>query len=129
MLIVTLVDFMVRRGAKRAAQSLLHRAIASWNTIGATGKAKQLSEKHEWLLSMGAIAKTSDVGCQTVDSLLHGARGRMREPELLEPEPTNLDPHLEDEHKRKWLEQDHGRADESMDISGVGLGERVFGGP
>ena len=75
---------------------------------------------------MGAIAKTTDVGCQTVDSLLHGGRGPMAEEELMEPEPTNLDPHLEDEHKRKWLEQEQcGQTDGSLDVSSVGLGEVI----
>ena len=49
----------------------------------------------------------------------------MAEAELMEPEPTNLDPHLEDEHKRKWLEQEHGRTDGSLDVSSVGLGEVI----
>lgn len=110
------VEFLIRRGAKRAAQSLLHRAIAAWNGISAVGKAKHLAGRHEWLLSMGAVP-TTDVGCQTVDSILHGSRG-------LEPggQSPAADTRFEEEHKRKWLEQgQQEHQNGSLDISGVGL--------
>ncbi|PGG95395.1 serine/threonine protein kinase [Helicocarpus griseus UAMH5409] len=109
------VDFLVRRGVKRAAQYLLQQAIAAWNRISATGKAKQLSEKHEWLLRVGSPAsRSNDVGCQTVDSLLN-----VRSPE---PPSNTIHPHLEDERNREWLEENEEHADQrSLDISGLGL--------
>ena len=110
------VDFLVRRGAKRAAQSILHQAIAAWNGISASGKARQLSEKHEWLLRMGTVSRVNDVGCQTVDSLLNVPRNP-------EPESNNMHLQLEEERKREWLEQNEDTAGErSLAISGMGLG-------
>ncbi|KAK2785387.1 hypothetical protein FQN52_008446 [Onygenales sp. PD_12] len=111
------VDFLVRRGVKRAAQYMLQEAIGAWNRIGATGKARHLSEKHEWLLRMGAASsRANDVGCQTVDSLLNGST---RNPE---PEPNQIHSNLDDERKREWLEENEGHAEQgSLDISSVGL--------
>lgn len=62
-------DFFIRSGAKTAARSLVNRAISSWNAIGASGKAKQLYDKHLLLLRMGPSNKI-DAGTQTSDSLL-----------------------------------------------------------
>lgn len=108
----------MRRGAKRTAQCILNQAITSWSRIGATGKAKHLSEKHEWLLRTGNISRVSDAGCQTVDSLLSVPT---RAPE---PDPTAINPHLEDERKREWLEQSQDSGDQGdLDVSSVGLGE------
>lgn len=122
------VEFLIRRGAKRAAQSLLQRAVAAWNSISAVGKAKHLANKHEWLLSMGTVGQTSDVGCQTVDSLLHHVPRPLVEREEEEegergPPATADDGRLfEEEHKRKWLEQgQREHQNGSLDISGVGL--------
>ncbi|KAL1960905.1 hypothetical protein VTO42DRAFT_5889 [Malbranchea cinnamomea] len=114
------VEFFIRRGAKRAAQSLLHRSIGAWNSIGAVGKARHLSDKHEWLLRMGAGPQTSDVGCQTVDSLLHVPSGLVQGGERESP---NNDAQFVEERKQKWLEQgqQQDRDNDSLDISGVGL--------
>ncbi|EER42214.1 sensor histidine kinase/response regulator [Histoplasma capsulatum H143] len=111
------VDFFVRRGVKRAAQYLLQEAIASWNRISATGKAKHLSEKHEWLLRVGSSAsRSNDVGCQTVDSILNVPTRNT------EPASNSIHPHLEDERKREWLKENEEHADKrSLDISGLGL--------
>lgn len=62
-------DFLLRSGARTAARPILKRAVSSWNAISATGKAKQLYDKHKSLLHMGP-SKQVDVGTQTVDSPL-----------------------------------------------------------
>ncbi|KAI5306363.1 hypothetical protein KEM56_001227 [Ascosphaera pollenicola] len=64
-------DSLLRGGAKSAAQALVLRSISSWNRIGGSGKAKQLYDKHQWLLHMSPPYRTNDVACQTVDSLLN----------------------------------------------------------
>lgn len=107
------VEFFVRRGARRAAQSILRSSVAAWNRMSATGKAKQLAEKHEWLLRMGTVSRANDVGCQTVDTLAV--------PSSSMPEPSPIQGHLDDERNRKWLEQDQDRADGTLDVSRVGL--------
>lgn len=92
-------------------------AIAAWTSIGATGKAEQLSEKHEWLLKTATTSRTVDVGCQTMDSLLGINRHH-------EPEQIAVQSQAEDERKQHWIEQNGVTAGErSLDISGVGLGK------
>lgn len=109
-------EFLVRRGAKRAARAVIQDAIASWSAIGAGGKSSQLAEKHEWLLKTATSAKTVDVGCQTIDSLLEISRDVVQE-EILIPQQME-----EDERRQQWIEQNGVAAGErSLDISSVGL--------
>lgn len=60
-------EFILGRGAKRAGKSVIQDAIAAWNRISCTGKARQLADKHEWLLKTATTARTMDVGCQTIE--------------------------------------------------------------
>ncbi|KAJ5095338.1 hypothetical protein NUU61_004694 [Penicillium alfredii] len=109
-------EFLVRRGAKRAARAVMEDAIAAWHSIGASGKAVQIAEKHEWLLKTATSAKTVDVGCQTVDSLLEISRETAQE-EIVIPQQIE-----ENERRQHWIQQNAVTAGErSMDISGVGL--------
>ncbi|KKY17751.1 putative sensor histidine kinase response [Phaeomoniella chlamydospora] len=62
-------EFFIRKGAKRAGRVMMQEAIAGWNRISAGGKAKQLSDKHEWLLKTATTARAMDVGVQTDSSL------------------------------------------------------------
>ncbi|KAJ5793666.1 hypothetical protein N7457_000265 [Penicillium paradoxum] len=109
-------EFLVRRGAKRAARAVIQEALGAWCAIGAGGKSTQLAEKHEWLLKTATSAKTVDVGCQTIDSLLEISREVVQE-EILIPQQME-----EDERRQQWIEQNGVTAGErSMDISSVGL--------
>lgn len=109
-------EFLVRRGAKRAARAVIQEALAAWCAIGAGGKSTQLAEKHEWLLKTATSAKTVDIGCQTVDSLLEISREVVQE-EILIPQQME-----EDERRQQWIEQNGVAAGErSLDISSVGL--------
>jgi len=58
-------EFYIRRGARRAARSVIQDAIAAWTRISAFGKAEQLAEKHDWLVNISTDVRTSDAGCQT----------------------------------------------------------------
>ncbi|PIG81514.1 sensor histidine kinase/response regulator [Aspergillus arachidicola] len=109
-------DFLIRRGAKRAARSVMQDAIAAWAAISAVGKAAQLTEKHEWLLKTATSTRSVDVGCQTVDSLLGINRSS-------EPEDIGVSQHMEeDDRQHRWIEQNGVTTGErSLDISGVGL--------
>ena len=59
-------EFYIRRGARRAARSIIQDAIAAWTRISAFGKAEQLAEKHDWLVNTSTDARTADAGCQTI---------------------------------------------------------------
>lgn len=61
-------EFILGRGAKRAGKAVIQDAIAAWSRINCTGKARQLADKHEWLLKTATTARTMDVGCQTIQS-------------------------------------------------------------
>ena len=105
-------EFLIRRGAKRAARAVIHDAIAAWVAISAVGKAAQLGEKHEWLLKTATSSRTVDAGCQTVDSLLNVDRAA-------EPQPI-VSHNMED--NQLWV--DHNAVttvERPLDISSVGL--------
>lgn len=109
-------EFLIRRGAKRAARAVVHEAISAWSSITAGGKSTQLSEKHEWLLKTATSAKTNDVGCQTIDSLLEIGRKVVPE-EILSPKQLE-----DDERRQQWIEHNGVPPGEpSLDISSVGL--------
>lgn len=109
-------EFLIRRGAKRAARALVQEAIAAWSSISASGKAAILSEKHEWLLKTATSVRAVDVGCQTVDSLLEISRNTVQEEIVI---PSQIE---EDERRQHWIEQNGHNSDETpMDISSVGL--------
>lgn len=113
-------EFLVRRGAKRAARAVMQDAIAAWSSISAGGKATMLAEKHEWLLKTATSARTVDIGCQTVDSLLEITRDTLVEEDVV-PSPLAEN---DEERRQRWIEQNGVTTGErSMDISGVGLGK------
>lgn len=60
-------EFLLRRGAKRAGKVMIQEAIAAWNRINAAGKAKQLSDKHEWLIKTATTSRTIESSTQTED--------------------------------------------------------------
>jgi signal transduction histidine kinase/CheY-like chemotaxis protein len=110
-------EFLVRRGAKRAARAVIQEAISAWSSISATGKSTQLAEKHEWLLKTATSAKTVDVGCQTMDSLLEIGHEVVQEEISL---PQQLE---EGGRRHHWIEQNGVTTGErsNLDISSVGL--------
>jgi predicted ATPase len=111
-------EFLIRRGAKRAARAMMQDAIAAWSSISASGKATMLAEKHEWLLKTATSARTIDVGCQTIDSLAEITRDAVQEEIAI---PSHIE---EEERRQQWIEQNGVTAGErSMDISSVGLGK------
>ncbi|KAI4125868.1 MAG: hypothetical protein LQ338_004033 [Usnochroma carphineum] len=58
-------EFLMRRGSKRAARSILLDSVATYARIGASGKAYHLKAKHEWLLSNALNVRTVDAEVQT----------------------------------------------------------------
>ena len=62
-------NFFIRQGAKRAGRIMLQEAIGGWNRINCGGKARYLTEKHEWLLKTATTARAMDVAVQTDEAL------------------------------------------------------------
>ena len=60
-------EFLLGKGAKRAGKVMIQEAIAAWNRINASGKARQLQDKHEWLIKTATISRTMDAATQTQD--------------------------------------------------------------
>ncbi|KAK5190184.1 Chk1 protein kinase [Exophiala xenobiotica] len=60
-------EFLLARGAKRAGKVMIQEAITAWNRINASGKAKQLSDKHEWLIKTATTSRTMEAATQTED--------------------------------------------------------------
>lgn len=108
-------DFLVRRGAKRPARAMIKESIAAWMSLGAVGKATQLSEKHEWLLRTATVPRNNDVGTQTVDSLANIGQTPVVDPPVLRE-------HLEEGKKSNWLESTGAQVDSGpLDIPSAGL--------
>ena len=59
--------FFIRRGAKRGARATMLDAISSYAKINANGKVRQLTAKHEWILSSSTSASMQDAGVQTIE--------------------------------------------------------------
>lgn len=108
-------EFLIRRGAKRAARAVMQDAIGAWTEIGAVGKAAHLAEKHEWLLKTAISSRTADAGCQTLDSLLNMGHTTEQKP-LVAPNIEEAD------RKQRWIDQNGvATGERSLDISSVGL--------
>jgi len=60
-------EFLIARGSKRAGKAMIQEAVAAWNRINAIGKAKQLTDKHEWLLKTATTSRAVNAGVQTFD--------------------------------------------------------------
>ncbi|EPS29906.1 hypothetical protein PDE_04856 [Penicillium oxalicum 114-2] len=109
-------EFLVRRGAKRAARAVMKDAISAWTAISASGKAQMIVEKHEWLLKTATSSRTADIGCQTVDSLSEITRSAAQDEITL---PSHIE---EEDRRRRWIEQSElSPGQRSLDISSVGL--------
>ena len=115
----------MRRGAKRAARSLIQEASSVWASINAIGKVMQLAEKHEWLLKAATTSRTVDTGCQTMDTVLEVSRDP--EPDIIHHHPLLGHPNVEeDPAKGAWIQQNGVMPGSGpFDISSVGLGKLV----
>ncbi|KIV94754.1 hypothetical protein PV10_02487 [Exophiala mesophila] len=60
-------EFILARGAKRAGKVMIQEAIAAWNRVNASGKARQLADKHEWLIKTATTSRTMNAAVQTED--------------------------------------------------------------
>lgn len=120
LLLTKLGEFLVRRGAKRAARSVIKDSIAAWAAISAAGKVAQVTEKHEWLLNTATSSRSVDVSCQTVDSLLALNQDAVVQEHFSVPHVIQ-----QEDRKHRWLEPGSAAAagERSLDISGVGLGK------
>jgi tetratricopeptide (TPR) repeat protein len=61
----TYAEALIRHGATRPARQLLTECLASYRRIGAYGKAEQVAQKFEWLISGTTSLNKVDMGVQT----------------------------------------------------------------
>ncbi|KAL2427946.1 Peroxide stress-activated histidine kinase mak3 [Exophiala dermatitidis] len=102
-------EFLLARGAKRAGKVMIQEAIAAWNRINASGKAKQLADKHEWLIKTATTARTMDATTQTED--LHA---------LTVSEDTQAQ--SKRDYTSAWVQPKTGATNQgSQDVPGLGL--------
>lgn len=101
-------EFLLERGAKRPAKVMVQEAMAAYNRISATGKARHLAERHEWLLKTATTSRNVDMSVQTMDVA-----------EFV----TETNGHLnKQESTRKWVEPKQGNgAGAPQDVTGLGL--------
>ena len=120
-------EFLMRRGARRAARSLIQEAMMVYASMSASGKVTQLTEKHEWLLKTASTSRTADMGCQTEDTTGLDVIGAAHADEAQNRHAV----HPEDgEQGEQWIKQSgliSGHAgQDSLEISRVGLGELLL---
>lgn len=60
-------EFLLERGAKRPAKVMVQEAMAAYNRISAVGKARQLADRHEWLLKTATTSRNVDMSVQTME--------------------------------------------------------------
>ncbi|KAJ9615074.1 Chk1 protein kinase [Cladophialophora chaetospira] len=102
-------EFLLARGAKRAGKVMVQEAIAAWNRINAAGKARQLQDKHEWLIKTATTSRTMDATTQTQD--LHSLS--------VAEDPSG--PHKR-EYTSQWVQPKPGTAAQAPhDVPGLGL--------
>jgi signal transduction histidine kinase/predicted ATPase/serine/threonine protein kinase/DNA-binding NarL/FixJ family response regulator len=102
-------EFILGRGAKRAGKAVIQDAIAAWNRISCVGKARQLADKHEWLLKTATTARTMDVGCQTIE---HGSIANAEEVEVQNKR----------EYTSSWVQPKHPNGGQAgPELPGLGL--------
>jgi signal transduction histidine kinase len=58
-------ESVIRKGATRPARLLLQECLSAYRRVGACGKAKQVSEKFEWLLKGTTSLSTAEAAVQT----------------------------------------------------------------
>lgn len=122
-------EFYIRRGARRAARSVIQDAIAAWTRISAFGKAEQLAEKHDWLVNISRDVRTSDAGCQTSPGDLRdvgNTQNRVEENERVEHRKEGTK--TREDRTEAWLSpQGAIGAGERAEagVSGLGLGKYI----
>ena len=119
-------EFYVRRGARRAARSVIQDSIATWTRISAFGKAEQLAEKHDWLVNTSTDVRTADAGCQTVASDLRdvgNTQNRVEENERAEHRKEGTE--TSQDRTEAWLSPRgaNGAGMKAEGVSGLGLGQ------
>ena len=119
-------EFLVRRGARRAARSTIMDAVATYSSIGATGKVDQLTVKHEWVLKSASTVRTADVGIQTADTIGDIQNTQFRIEENERQETRNLGKETTGDRTKAWIGPEIDtmpglRSKDSNDVSGLGL--------
>ena len=121
--------FYIRRGAKRAARSMLLDSIFIYSRINANGKSSQLKEKHEWVLNGTSTMRTADVGVQTASTIGEIGNTQYRIEENERQETRNLGRETAGDRTKAWVAPESPTRNSSKrqdsvaspDTSGLGL--------
>ena len=119
-------EFFIRRGARRAARATIMDAIATYSTIGASGKVDQLTAKHERVLKSAPTVRTADVGIQTADTIGDIENTQFHIEENERQETRNLGKETAGDRTNAWIGPEIDtmpslRSKDSNDVSGLGL--------
>ena len=119
-------EFFIRRGARRAARSIIQDAVAVYSAFGASGKADQLTTKHEWILKSASTVRTADVGVQTADTVGDIENTRFHIEENERQETKNLGKQTAGDRTKAWIRPEIDtapgpRSKDSNDMSALGL--------
>lgn len=114
-------EFYIRVGAKRPAKVAIEEAIGAYARISATGKMKQLSRKHEWVLKHAARSRTADVAVQTASSAGEIRNTSYRVAENERQEVQNLGKETADDRTAAWLNPSLKPITGETDVGRLGL--------
>ena len=115
-------EFLVRRGARRAARYTLQVAKATYSRIGALGKADQLSAKYEWVLRASTTVQTRDQAVQTASTIGEIGNTQFRIEENERQETRNLGKETAGDRTQAWAsKRDSVENETKQDISDLGL--------
>jgi hypothetical protein len=116
-------EWLVRKGAHRAARHSLKDCISTYRRFSAYGKANHVITKYEWLLRSSQERMTTDVGCQTLVIDTGNTTFRL---EQNEDQEQYLATESAVDRTQNWIVPDTGRRHESSQdlnngFSAVGL--------
>ena len=117
-------EFYVRRGARRAARATLKDSLAMYSRIGASGKADQLTVKHEWVLRASTTIQTRDIAIQTADTIGEIGNTQFRIEENERQETRHLGKETAGDRTRAWISPtatEDGVKSAGQDVSDLGL--------
>ena len=115
-------EFLVRRGARRAARYTLQDAKAMYSMIGASGKVGQLTAKYEWVLRASTTVQTRDQAVQTAGTIGEIGNTHFRIEENERQETKHLGEETAGDRTRAWASSpEPAQNGTNQDISDLGL--------
>ncbi len=117
-------EFYLRRGARRAARTMILESINAYARLNAIGMVKYVTEKHGALLEVSTSNRSVDVSCQTTEVLRDTRNTPYRLGEHQRQTVHKLGSETSEDRTRAWLTPDGNDASKKSDTphhSGLGL--------